>query len=190
MRAGLERFLPSSQIENMLSFKQEAHPDCHTSETLRATLRQFHNNLCRHCGSLEPSFKPRCTEDSSVRDKLKKLLTLLVSSEGEDREESGEQSVTTLQQLITETMIAWGSRPVQSSELIQEVFSLLYRQFDEIHDVVQTLSRTYIVDVGTNKQGLPRFDIPHFQQALSSLRLLLKVGMGQHEEKLLRAALK
>ena len=174
----------------MLSFKQGAHPDCHTGEALRATLKQFHGNLCRHCGSPETTPSRQCADPSSARDKLAKLLSLVMSGAANRREEGGGQSVVTLQQLVMETMIAWGSRPLQSCELIQEVFSLLYRQFDEIHDVVQTLSRTYVVEVGTNKQGQPRFDIPHFQHALGSLRLLLKVGMGQREEKLLRASLR
>ena len=35
------------------------------------------------------------------------------------------------------TMIHWAQQPIQSPELIQQIFTLLYRQCDEISEVVR-----------------------------------------------------
>ena len=47
-----------------------------------------------------------------------------------------------------------------------------------------------MIDVLKDDQGKVNFDLPAFRQALGSLRLLLKVGMGKEEEQMLKDSLR
>ena len=78
----------------------------------------------------------------SLKEKLKALAQLLhgalFSNEEGARREKGEGGrETSLQQLIMSTMIQWAQQPIHSSELIEQIFTLLYRQCDEINEVVR-----------------------------------------------------
>ena len=77
----------------------------------------------------------------SLKEKLKTLAQLLhraLFSDGDAAgRESGERGKeTSLQRLIMDTMIRWAQQPIHSPELIQQIFALLYRQCDEINEVV------------------------------------------------------
>ena len=50
--------------------------------------------------------------------------------------EKGERRERSLQQMIMATMIRWAQQPIHSTDLIQQIFTLLYRQCDEINEVV------------------------------------------------------
>ena len=54
---------------------------------------------------------------------------------------------------------------------------------------MQTLRKTYIIEVTSNSGGQPKYDIASFRRSLGILRLLLRVGMGKAEEDLLRKEL-
>lgn len=88
------------------------------------------------------------------------------------------------------TMLEWGSKEMRSLELVEEIFLLLYRQYDEIHEVAEALRKTYIIEVSEDSTGKPNFDIPAFRHALGSLRILQKIGMGKKEENLLNDSLR
>lgn len=117
------------------------------------------------------------------------MMELMFSTEDQCCHGNTDDHVTTLQKLITETMMEWAGQEIHSLKLIGQIFALLYRQFDEIHEVKQALSKTYIIDIKEN-DGRPNYDIREFREALGSLRLLMKVGMGKTEENLLRDSLK
>ena len=79
----------------------------------------------------------------SLKEKLKTLAQLLrraLFSDGDTvGRESGERGKeTSLQRLIMDTMIRWAQQPIHSPELIQQIFALLYRQCDEINEVVSS----------------------------------------------------
>ena len=121
--------------------------------------------------------------------KLQTMMELLFSSEDHCCHDNANNHVTSLQKLITETMMEWAGQEIHDLKLIGQIFALLYRQFDEIHEVRQALSKTYIIDIKENG-GRPNYDIGEFREALGSLRLHMKVGMGKTEENLLRDSLK
>ena len=85
----------------------------------------------------------------SLKEKLKALAELLHQAlftpdqETPEGRKGGEGEggelgrVTSLQQLIMATMIRWAQQPINSPELIQQIFTLLYRQCDEINEVVR-----------------------------------------------------
>ena len=62
---------------------------------------------------------------------------VLFTADREAKERQEEDRVTPLQQLIGRTMIQWAQQPIHSPELIQQVFALLFRQYDEINEVVR-----------------------------------------------------
>ena len=78
----------------------------------------------------------------SLREKLKALAVLVhkafFSSEQtrEGREGVKGEKECGLQRMVMSTMILWAQQPIHSPELIQQIFSLLYRQCDEINEVV------------------------------------------------------
>ena len=79
----------------------------------------------------------------SLTEKLKTLAVLLrqalfISDSHQSGNEGGMRGkYSGLQRLIMTTMIHWAQQPIQSPELIQQIFTLLYRQCDEISEVVR-----------------------------------------------------
>ncbi len=175
------------QVEGMLATKSEY--SC--GKDLRNKLLKFTDRLKEHCGSLPSS--TTSSKEPSAMEKLRKLTRLVMTFDdgGEDEKASLGGCATSLQFIITHTMIEWAGKEIHSLRLIEEVFSLLYRQFNEVGEVAQALEKTYVLEVTHNsKTGKPNFDIQAFCSALGSLRLLLKVGMSKKEENLLKSSLK
>ena len=184
------------QLEAMLALKSK-HGCC---KKLRPQLKKFSDELKRHCG-VNSSFSIQQGKDLSIQENIKQMVTVLSSSNSHQHDccydnsdvgdSGGAAHFMSLRQVITQTMVRWASVEIHKLKLVKELFSLLYRQFNEVGEVVQALGKTYVLEVtmdsNTNK---PNFDIPGFCYALSSLRLLLSVGMGQEEEDLLKDSLK
>lgn len=175
------------QVEGMLALKS----DYSCSKRLRKELNRFTDDLKLHCGASLHS--TQATHEPSPVEKLRKLVKLVTSFDDSPPRKKGQPSshVISLQRLITHTMITWANKEIQDLKLTEEIFSLLYRQFNEVGEVAQALKKTYILEVTNDPiTGKPNFDIPAFCNALGSLRLLLKVGMSKKEENLLRTSLK
>lgn len=174
------------QVEGMLALKS----DYNCSKRLREELKRFTEDLKLHCGASLTSCQ--ITHEPSSVEKLRKLVQLVTSfDESPPREVGPSSHVISLQRLITQTMITWGNKEIDDLKLIEEIFSLLYRQFNEVGELAQALKKTYVLEVTCDPvTGKPNFDIPAFCNALGSLRLLLKVGMSKKEENLLRNSLK
>ena len=174
------------QVEGMLAVKS----DYSCGKALRRKLEKFTDSLKQHCGTSHCSNK--LSKEPSSIEKLKKLARLAMTFDnGCEEDTASEGRVTSLQSIITDTMIQWAGKEIHSLRLIEEVFSLLYRQFNEIGEVSQALEKTYVLEVTKDpKTGKPNFDIHAFCNALGSLRLLLKVGMSKKEENLLKSSLK
>lgn len=164
--------------------------DYSCSKRLHDELKQFTQELNLHCGACVGSSQP--TQELTATEKLQKLVKLVTSHDDTPAHETGLSShVISLQRLITQTMITWANKEIHDLRLIEEVFSLLYRQFNEVGEVAQALKKTYVLEVTNDPvTGKPNFDIPAFYNALGSLRLLLKVGMSKKEENLLKTSLK
>ena len=77
----------------------------------------------------------------SLREKLKMLAQSLhqaLFSNEEMSERKGERrGEASLHQLIMSTMIKWAQQPIHSPDLIQQIFALLYRQCDQINELVR-----------------------------------------------------
>ena len=175
------------QVEGMLTTKSEY--TCRKG--LRKKLEEFTETLKQHCGAHTDAIMQN--KELGTVEKLKKLARLATTFDDGRREEgvACNGHPTSLQSIITRTMIQWAGKEIHSLRLIEEVFSLLFRQFNEVGEVAQALEKTYVLEVTRDaKSGKPNFDIPAFCSALGSLRLLLKVGMSKKEENLLKTSLK
>ena len=177
------RCTPEQQLRTLLSFKNGGP----ILKKLKEELERFHEELLEHCGAMKGEAEDEQT--ASMWKKLQTMVELLFSTEEPSSHSNVDDHVTSLQRLITETMMEWAGQEIHSLKLISQVFALLYRQFDEIHEVKQALSKTYVIDIKEN-DGRPNYDICKFRDALGSLRLLMKVGMGKTEENLLRNSLR
>lgn len=183
------------QVETMLSLKSQ-----HSyNKKLRPQLKNFSDELKRHCGA-DSAFSGQQGKDLALQEKLRKMVAMLSSFSSRQHDGCHDDDVGraggeamecgTLREVITRTMVRWACVKIHDLKLVAELFSLLYRQFNEVGEVVQALSKTYVLEVTKDSTGKPNFDIPGFCYALGSLRLLLSVGMGQEEEDLLKDSLK
>lgn len=117
----------------MLSFLTGPNPDCHLGPQLQSNLRAFHRDLRKHCGCTgDPSLSRARLEELGVRGKLARLAQLLIAMKEERQQQGSGDHVATLQQLITRTMLEWAREEVQSPQLILDIFTLLFRQYDEV----------------------------------------------------------
>lgn len=173
----------------MLSFK-DASGNSPVGARLQDVLKSFHKELMTHCGCVDSkSFSNMDLEETSVMERLKSLVQVVLADEEQCQKQSTGDRVTTLQQLITRSMISWANVEIHDPDLIVEIFLLLYRQYDEVHEVVQALGKTYVIDIANNNAGVS-YDVAKFRQALGGLRLLVNIGMGKQEEELMRDCLR
>ena len=175
------RCSPEQQLKSLLSFRNGG-------QNLKEKLKKFHHELLDHCGAVREGKVDE--QNSSIWNKFQTMVKIVCSSEEHGCHDNNDDHVTSLQKLISKTMMDWAGQEIHNLKLIGQIFALLYRQFDEIHEVKQALSKTYIIDIKDNVKGRPNYDIATFREALGSLRLLMQVGMGKTEENLLRNSLK
>ena len=180
----------------MLAFKSKHLSKCPTAQHLKSLLVEFHDTLSKHCGL------PACggmasdqpLDRLSLREKLGWICKLTLEGGGGERKrwgaEEGGLNASSLQLLIVRTMLQWASQDISNTELARQVFSLLYRQYNELQEVAQALSKTYVIDDTADKMSLSCIAVVEFQRCLGMLRALLRVGLGLREEELLRKSLR
>lgn len=81
-------------------------------------------------------------------------------------------------------MMNWAKQDIKDPQLTQEVFSLLYRQYDGVGEVYRDLTKAYVVM--DTRSG----DIIELMESLGQVLSLLHVRMGPDEEEILRDGLK
>lgn len=177
---------PEMQLQAMLNVTSSKR-NTPSQSKLYETISSFHGQLQDHCGSKVNNSQVR--DSLNTAQKLEQLVTLLNSSDDPCNHGDGEEHMTSLRDLITKTMLKWAESEVQDLNLIGQIFSLLHRQFNEIHEVAEALKRTYVIDIA-EEEGKVNYDVAEFSHALGSLRLLLKVGMGKMEESLMKDSLR
>lgn len=177
---------PEMQLQAMLAVRSSPK-NSPVQKKLYETISAFHKQLQEHCGSTGDS--PQGRDSLSTTQKLEKLVNLLNSTEDQGNHGDDGNHITSLRDLITRTMLNWAQSEVQDLNLIGQIFSLLHRQFNEIHEVAEALRKTYVIDIA-EEEGKVNYDVAEFNRALGSLRLLLKVGMGKTEESLMKTSLR
>uniref|UniRef100_A0A4W3JLJ5 Ryanodine receptor 2 n=1 Tax=Callorhinchus milii TaxID=7868 RepID=A0A4W3JLJ5_CALMI len=174
---------PQEQINMLLNFKSDRQ-ECPCPEDVREELLDFHEDLMAHCGiELEEEEASDSDSDSTIRGRLMNLVekvTYLTKKQTENPVEQEAKNPTTLQQLISETMVRWAQESViEDPELVRAMFVLLHRQYDGIGELVRALPKSYTIN------GVSVEDTINLLASLGQIRSLLSVRMGKEEEKLM-----
>ncbi|XP_053461567.1 ryanodine receptor 2 isoform X2 [Nycticebus coucang] len=174
---------PQEQINMLLNFKDDKS-ECPCSEEIRDQLLDFHEDLMTHCGiELDEDGSLDGNSDLTIRGRLLSLVekvTYLKKKQAEKPVESDAKKSSTLQQLISETMVRWAQESViEDPELVRAMFALLHRQYDGIGGLVRALPKTYTIN------GVSVEDTIKLLASLGQIRSLLSVRMGKEEEQLM-----
>ncbi|NXX75670.1 RYR2 protein, partial [Urocolius indicus] len=174
---------PQEQINMLLNFKDDKN-DCPCPEEVRDQLLDFHEDLMTHCGiELGEDGTLDGNSDLTIRGRLLYLMekvTYLKKKQAEKPLDDDAKTSSTLQQLISETMVRWAQESViEDPELVRAMFVLLHRQYDGIGGLVRALPKTYTIN------SVSVEDTINLLASLGQIRSLLSVRMGKEEEKLM-----
>ncbi|XP_009068059.1 PREDICTED: ryanodine receptor 2, partial [Acanthisitta chloris] len=174
---------PQEQINMLLNFKDDKN-ECPCPEEIRDHLLDFHEDLMTHCGiELEEDGTSDGNSDLTIRGRLLYLMekvTYLKKKQAEKPVDDDANTSSTLQQLISETMVRWAQESViEDPELVRAMFVLLHRQYDGIGGLVRALPKTYTIN------SVSVEDTINLLASLGQIRSLLSVRMGKEEEKLM-----
>ncbi|XP_068011248.1 ryanodine receptor 2 isoform X2 [Melanerpes formicivorus] len=174
---------PQEQINMLLNFKDDKN-DCPCPEEIRDQLLDFHEDLMAHCGiELDEDGTLDGNSDLTIRGRLLYLMekvTYLKKKQAEKPVDDDAKTSSTLQQLISETMVRWAQESViEDPELVRAMFVLLHRQYDGIGGLVRALPKTYTIN------SVSVEDTINLLASLGQIRSLLSVRMGKEEEKLM-----
>ncbi|NXY64415.1 RYR2 protein, partial [Callaeas wilsoni] len=174
---------PQEQINMLLNFKDDKN-DCPCPEEIRDQLLDFHEDLMTHCGiELDEDGTLDGNSDSTFRGRLLYLMekvTYLKKKQAEKTVDDDDKTSSTLQQLISDTMVRWAQESViEDPELVRAMFVLLHRQYDGIGGLVRALPKTYTIN------SVSVEDTINLLASLGQIRSLLSVRMGKEEEKLM-----
>eukprot|EP00076_Gallus_gallus_P039272 XP_025004810.1 ryanodine receptor 2 isoform X9 [Gallus gallus] len=174
---------PQEQINMLLNFKDDK-TDCPCPEEIRDQLLDFHEDLMTHCGiELDEDGTLDGNSDLTIRGRLLYLVekvTYLKKKQAEKPVDDDAKTSSTLQQLISDTMVRWAQESViEDPELVRAMFVLLHRQYDGIGGLVRALPKTYTIN------SVSVEDTINLLASLGQIRSLLSVRMGKEEEKLM-----
>ncbi|XP_053238593.1 ryanodine receptor 2 isoform X14 [Podarcis raffonei] len=174
---------PQEQINMLLNFKDDKN-DCPCPEEIRDHLLDFHEDLMAHCGiQLDEDGILDGNSDLTLKGRLLYLVervTHLKKKQAEKPIDDDAKKPSTLQQLISETMVRWAQESViEDPELVRAMFVLLHRQYDGVGGLVRALPKTYTIN------GVSVEDTISLLASLGQIRSLLSVRMGKEEEKLM-----
>ncbi|KAM6128234.1 ryanodine receptor 2 [Pterocles gutturalis] len=174
---------PQEQINMLLNFKDDKN-DCPCPEEIRDQLLDFHEDLMTHCGiELDEDGTLDGSCDLTIRGRLLYLMekvTHLKKKQAEKPVDDDAKTSSTLQHLISDTMVRWAQESViEDPELVRAMFVLLHRQYDGIGGLVRALPKTYTIN------SVSVEDTINLLASLGQIRSLLSVRMGKEEEKLM-----
>uniref|UniRef100_A0A8C0VFI0 Ryanodine receptor 2 n=1 Tax=Cyanistes caeruleus TaxID=156563 RepID=A0A8C0VFI0_CYACU len=183
MSAALTARKTKGTINMLLNFKDDKN-DCPCPEEIRDQLLDFHEDLMTHCGiELDEDGTLDGNSDSTIRGRLLYLMekvTYLKKKQAEKTVDDDDKTSSTLQQLISDTMVRWAQESViEDPELVRAMFVLLHRQYDGIGGLVRALPKTYTIN------SVSVEDTINLLASLGQIRSLLSVRMGKEEEKLM-----
>ncbi|XP_030630748.1 ryanodine receptor 2 [Chanos chanos] len=174
---------PQEQINMLLNFK-DGNQDCPCPEDIRDQLINFHEDLMTHCGiEMDDDKAGDADGDFTLRGRLMSLVekvAYLKKKMADLPKKKKTKKPSTLQQLISETMVRWAQESViEDPELVRAMFVLLHRQYDGIGGQVRALPKTYTIN------SVSVEDTINLLASLGQIRSLLSVRMGREEEKLM-----
>uniref|UniRef100_A0A8C5PNN5 Ryanodine receptor 1 n=1 Tax=Leptobrachium leishanense TaxID=445787 RepID=A0A8C5PNN5_9ANUR len=178
---------PQEQINMLVNFRNMAEEDSPVPEEIQDELNEFHSDLLAHCGVQMEGEEEEEQEDTSVARRLLNLLEKVRNLRGKkeepepvQEEKEEEPKPTTLQGLISHTMVHWAQESfIQNPELVRVMFSLLHRQYDGLGELIRALPKAYTINAVSVE------DTMNLLESLGQIRSLLIVQMGPEEENLM-----
>ncbi|XP_073497742.1 ryanodine receptor 1 isoform X6 [Phyllobates terribilis] len=177
---------PQEQINMLVNFKNMLEEECPVPEEIRDELTEFHTDLLSHCGVQMEGEEEEEQEDTSLTRRLANLLEKVRNLRGKkeepepEPEEEEEPKPSTLQELISHTMVHWAQESfIQNPELVRVMFSLLHRQYDGLGELIRALPKAYTINAVSVE------DTMDLLESLGQIRSLLIVQMGPEEENLM-----
>ncbi|XP_068106648.1 ryanodine receptor 1 isoform X3 [Hyperolius riggenbachi] len=177
---------PQEQINMLVNFKNIPEEECPIPEEIQDELSDFHNDLLNHCGVHLEGEEEEEQEDTSVTRRLISLIEKIKHLRGKkeepepEPEEHEQPTPTTLQELISQTMVHWAQESfIQNPELVRVMFSLLHRQYDGLGELIRALPKAYTINAVSVE------DTMDLLESLGQIRSLLIVQMGPEEENLM-----
>ncbi|XP_060765620.1 ryanodine receptor 1 isoform X1 [Neoarius graeffei] len=176
---------PQEQVNILMNFKNcPDEEDTSVPEDIRVELQMFHNDLLAHCGIHVEEEEEEEHVDTSLRGRffrlLEKMKRLRRRKQEAEMEPEEEKKPSTLQELISHTMIHWAQESfIQDPELVRLMFSLLHRQYDALGELIRALPKAYTINAVSMQ------DTMELLECLSQIRSLLIVQMGPEEERLM-----
>ncbi|XP_047660704.1 ryanodine receptor 1 isoform X4 [Tachysurus fulvidraco] len=176
---------PQEQVNMLMNFKNcPDEEDTPVPEEIRAELQMFHSDLLGHCGIHVEEEEEEEHVDTSLRGRffrlLEKVKRLRRRKQETELEPEEEKKPSTLQELISHTMIHWAQESfIQDPELVRLMFSLLHRQYDALGELIRALPKAYTINAVSMQ------DTMELLECLSQIRSLLIVQMGPEEERLM-----
>ncbi|ERL88665.1 hypothetical protein D910_06049 [Dendroctonus ponderosae] len=162
---------PREQMNAILYFKnieEEEKENCPLGDDLCERMNNFHNSLMTHV-SLQALQAP-VEEDNP--------------DEHEKREPEKKTPEEVFRKVLISTIVRWAEEAqIEMPNLVQEMFSLLVRQYDSVGELIRALEKTYIINSKT------KLDVAEMWIGLSQIRALLPVQMSQEEEEFMRERL-
>lgn len=184
------------QMKMILCFKnleEEDRENCPLGDELTGSMHEFHDKLMNHV-SLKALQAPEGEEQAEETVKpgpIKKLynfINAVKELEEEPKEEPEPEKKTPeeiFRKVLIATIVSWAEEAqIEMPKLVQEMFSLLVRQYDSVGELIRALSKTYVINAKTKN------DVADLWVGLSQIRALLPVQMSQEEEDLMRMRLK
>ncbi|XP_062407677.1 ryanodine receptor 1b isoform X3 [Sardina pilchardus] len=176
---------PQEQVILLTNFKHgPEEEECPVPDDFRESLQEFHNDLLAHCGVHVEEEEEEEEVDTSLSGRLLSLLEKVKSLRKKDEvveeEPEEEPKPSTLQELISHTMIHWVQESfIQNPELVRQMFSLLHRQYDGLGELIRALPKAYVINAVSVQ------DTMELLECLGQIRSLLIVQMGPEEERLM-----
>ncbi|KAK7883047.1 hypothetical protein WMY93_029221 [Mugilogobius chulae] len=174
---------PQDQVLLLTNFKHEDE-DCPVPDEVKESLGDFHKDLLLHCDIHIEEEAQEEEVDTSLRGRLLSLVNKMKSLRSKQEEEvpevEEEPKPSTLQELISHTMIHWAQESyIQNPELVRLMFSLLHRQYDGLGELIRALPKAYAINAVSVQ------DTMDLLECLGQIRSLLIVQMGPEEERLM-----
>ncbi|KAJ8982739.1 hypothetical protein NQ317_014037 [Molorchus minor] len=174
------------------NLEEEDKENCPLGEDLCERMNIFHGDLMKHV-SLQALLDPQGEENPEdiikpgPFKKLYNLINAVKELEEEAKEEPQPEKITPeeiFRKVLIHTIVRWAEEAqIETAKLVQEMFSLLVRQYDSVGELIRALEKTYIINAKTKE------DVAEMWVGLSQIRALLPVQMSQEEEDLMRERL-
>ncbi|XP_030749975.1 ryanodine receptor isoform X1 [Sitophilus oryzae] len=174
------------------NLEEEDKDNCPLGDDLCERMNGFHDQLMSHV-SLQALAAPQDEENSDDKikagplNKLYNFINAVKELEEEPKPEPEPEKKTpeeVFRKVLISTIVRWAEEAqIENSKLVQEMFSLLVRQYDAVGELIRALEKTYIINIKTKS------DVAEMWVGLSQIRALLPVQMSQEEEELMRERL-